>query len=344
MSKQVDDPEHFSQFKDVLKEAIAKYGHLPETDMQEIRKNLVESLSASELEFQKMIRKSDLGKLFYEKFLHHIIDVKRNILSARPFFRERQTLFIEKISDLIKARDWYNLTYYHVNYQFIFLVTKNYRWVTKEDFKIKAIVDKIVKNRQELITINMPLVVNRATIFWSRTNKSHLSFMDLVQIGVEGLTSAIDKYCGKYQKVWPGVCIGRIVGNYIDELSQTLIHFYPTDKRKIYRANKFRARHPHGDYDDEDMVAVINSQTSLNATPDEIADLLAAVGVVSCDTRPPIDDDMADNLSHYEADESCRPDIRAVEKEAMGLMKKYTNQLSLFDRKILKLKGLTLVL
>jgi DNA-directed RNA polymerase specialized sigma subunit len=342
MAQQVDDPEHFTQFKETLKQAIAKYGHMPEADMQEVRKGLVEGLSAYELEFQKTIRNTELGKLFYERFLHHIIDVKKNILSARPFFRERQTLFIEKISDLIKARDWVNLTYYHVNYQFIFLVTKNHKWQTKEDFKIKAIVDKIVKTRQELITINMPLVVNRATIFWSRTHKSHLSFMDLVQIGVEGLTSAIDKYCGKYQKVWPGVCIGRIVGNYIDELSQTLIHFYPTDKRKIYRANKFRARHPHGDYEDEDMVAVINSQTQLNATPEEIADLLAAVSVVSCDTRPPIDDNLNDNLSHYEAPESCRPDVRAIEKESMNLMKDYINLLSLIDRKILKLKGLTL--
>lgn len=341
MSQQVDDPEHFGQFKEVLKNAIAKYGKVEEKDLLELQKKQVEGLDSLEREFQKIIKKSELGKLFYEKFIHHIVDKKRNVLSARPYFRERQTVFISKISDLIKKRDWAGLSNYHVNYLFISLVTDKYTWQTKEELEIKEIVNKIVQLRKELITMNMPLVINRATIFWNRTHKSHLSFMDLIQIGVEGLTSAIDKYCGKFRKQWRGVIIGRVVGNYIENLSQTMLHFYPTDKRKLYRANKFKSRHPHGDYDTDDLVAAINNQDQIKTNNDEISDLLAAASIVSCDTRPPVDEDLSDNLSHYEAPANCRPDIIVLEKESSDLMSVNINRLSLMDRKILRLKGLT---
>ena len=81
--------------------------------------------------------------------------------------------------------------------------------------------------------------------------------MDLIQIGTLGLIAGIDKYYGEYQVVYRSVIIGRIVGYYIENYSSTLIHFYPSDKRKIYKANKIRAKHVYSDLDHDEVLKEI---------------------------------------------------------------------------------------
>jgi hypothetical protein len=90
-----------------------------------------------------------------------------------------------------------------------------------------------------LIEMNAPLAIAQATKFFKKTPKSHMTRMDLIQVAMEGLASGVDKYVCPYRnKSYRQVLIGRIKGNLIEAYSETMIHFYPSDKRKLYNANK----------------------------------------------------------------------------------------------------------
>jgi DNA-directed RNA polymerase specialized sigma subunit len=169
--------------------------------------------------------------------------------------------------------------------------------------------------------------------------------MDLVQIGVEGLVAGIDKYCGEYSKVYRSVLIGRMVGNFIESASSTMLHFYPADKRKIYRANKFKSRHIHGDYDTEDLVNEVSKAEGNTTNAEEILSLMAASSTVSADSTSNDamgENTVVDSIARYAAPEESRPDLQVEDKEARALMQKAILELPLIDRKLLRLKGLTL--
>ena len=55
----------------------------------------------------------------YKKFLQHICVKQKNILSARPYFRESAVTFSKKITPAIKNNDIDALKKFDINYQFI---------------------------------------------------------------------------------------------------------------------------------------------------------------------------------------------------------------------------------
>jgi DNA-directed RNA polymerase specialized sigma subunit len=189
--------------------------------------------------------------------------------------------------------------------------------------------------------MNVPLVINRASIFWSRTPRSNLSFMDLVQIGVEGLIAAVDKYCGQYSEVYRSVIIGRIVGLYIRSYSSTMIHFYPQDKRKLYRANKFRAKHADGTYSLDELVDNVTTKDG-ETNESEIVNLLAAASMVVQRESSWGDDDSHrnDGIEGCPDSVSLQPDSLVEHNEAMNAMHSAIDTLSLLDKKLLLLKGI----
>lgn len=334
--KVIEDEEHFRLFAKTVEHAIAKYGKVPDEELVTLQCKQVDNLSALEEQFRKALVKDRNGVKAYEFFLDYILKTKKNILAARPYFRERRSFFASDISSAIRDRNVKKLQKFHINFHFISLVRH-----LKFSKKVANTINEIVAARQELATMNMPLVINRARIFWSRTPKSHLSFMDLVQIGTEGLMSAIDKFCGEYSTVWAGVVIGRIVGYLINWYSSTVLHFYPSDKRKIYGANKFMSRHLYGDYGIEDLVKSVNSSAGSSTDEDEIQNLIAAAAVVSADTPPVGGNDISvqDSISRYAAPEENRPDEQVEHEEAKVAMRKAIDKLSIFDKKLLRLKG-----
>ena len=341
---QIDDAEHFRLFYKVVERAITKYGHLPEEDMTELQRRQVEGLAKLENDFRKALIKDPNGTSAYEAFVAYILDDKKNILAARPYFRERRSFFASDVSSAIRNRDIKKLQKFHCNYHFINLVTKGLVF----GIEVNSIVDKIKKARQELIILNLPLVINRARIFWSRTNKSHLSFMDLIQIGVGGLIAGIDKYCGQYSKIWRDVAIGRMVGDMIEKFSSTMLHFYPKDKRMLYRANKFKSRHIHGDYDIEDLVKDVGKTLGGSVDQEELVALMSASAIVSADASSRHDmlnvDNVQDTIARYAAPEEHRPDLQVEHVESNFLMQEAIKKLSLVDKKLLILKGLDISL
>ena len=339
MSNYNSNDMHFRTFATSLGAALKKLGKRDTKEFLAHQKKQVEGLVALETKLRRLLIKSKFGNSSYRKFIAFIRDEKRNILFARPFFRERQKVFTKRISNALRKKDIKALQRYHFNYQFIDFLLKSRKWAEKSP--ILQLIREIEKLRQELIVTNMPLAISRARIFYSRTPPSQLSYMDLVQIASEGLMSAIDKFVLPFSKVFRSVIIGRVVGSSISAYSETLIHFYPCDKRLIYRANKVVGKMGGADVDFKKLAHKVNDglspKHSTNAV--KIADLMAAASCVSADTSPSVDPDLAESIARFSAPDSCRPDVIVESQDAMRHLNNAMKNLSNFEIKLLKLTG-----
>lgn len=354
----IHEQEHFKVFAAELEKLIARYGSIENWNLHQ--KKQVESLIALEKKWREAVVRHGQGQWVYRKFVTFISDEKKNILAARPYFRERQEVFAKQISKVLKkgrsnVEDLYRFA---INYQFILFVMKQRNWGAKS--QITKLADDIGKLRKDIVALNLPLGIARARVFYSRTPKSHLSYMDEIQIAAEGMMSGVDKYSpgprGRVSpKVFRSTMIGRMVGNFIEEYSDTLVHFYPVDKRKIYRANKLVRNFTNGvDYEKlaEQVNAGIKKEKAKRkaegedgthqTTASEIADLMAASSTVSADSSLPTDPDAPVPINRFAAPESVRPDVQIETRDAMALMKKAGMSLTLFENKLLRLKGVRL--
>lgn len=336
-----DTGDHFRGFAVALERAISRYGDVPEDQLLERQKNQVERLVGLESEFKATLIQHAWGPSVYRDFITFICDERKNILAARPYFRERQEVFTAQISKALKKRADKALYRFHFNYQFILFVMKARPWGKKS--KLVQLAKQISDTRTELVEMNMPLAISRARIFWSRTPKAQLSFMDLIQISCEGLMSAVDKFCLPYSKVFRSVAIGRMVGNFIEQYSETQLHFYPIDKRKIYRANKFSGKHVDG-VDFERLADEVNNgvDPAHRTSAAEIADLMSAASCVSTDSTAQNEPDAPEPIDRFQAPAATRPDVQAEENDSMNALAKAVTGLTMFERKLLQLKGVTL--
>lgn len=350
----MSDEVHFRQFAGVLEAAIARYDITQEESLIERQRRQLMELLSLEKAFRKALVSHHLGNKTYKKFLHHILEVRHNILAARPYFRERQEEFAEKISDALKKKNEKTLYKFRINSEFVTFVMRSHAWPKRS--KITKLANKILQMRNEIIEMNMPLAISQARIFWSNTPRSHLSFMDLVQIHAAGLLTAVDKFVppdtsemteqeelDAYRK-FRAVAIGRMIGDRIEQYSETLVHFYPNDKRKIYRANKALRVATPGESTDWDKIAdIVNKEVEPNQKTNslEIAELVSGASCVSGDV-PLLSADGGPEettLERFAADEETRPDVRIEELDAMMHMQAAFRQLDLVAKKTLMMKG-----
>ena len=344
--------DHFQKYASSLTLSIDRYG--PQAPSRRARyeeqKRQYEALIQYEREFREGLIAHENGLQVYEAFIKYICDEKHNILAARPFFRERQKVFTSRISSALKKRHIATMYAFHFNYTFIIFALGAVEWDQND-----PLVDSARKARDvrtEIITRNLPLAISRARIFYSRTPKSHLQYMDLNQIASEGLMSAVDKYDGPFTKSFVSVATGRMHGNFIEQYSATPIHFYPVDKRKIYRANKLMRKYLAGgngeSVDFEKLAEEVNKEAKEpghRTNGSEIADLLAAASCVSADTGFVTNDGEGHDTSPVErtsAPSSCRPDVQFEEAEVGKAFESALSRLSPFDRKLLRLRGVSL--
>ncbi len=349
-SRRPIDDNHFRFFAQDLEKTIAHYEQIPDAERVVRQRNQIETLVKLETEFRKTLIKHPWGPSVYREFVRFICDERRNILAARPYFRERQTVFAAKISKALKKRQEKILYRFHFNYQFVLFVLTCRRWhENKIGGKIVALAAQIKDLRTAMIELNMPLAISRARIFWGRTPTAQLSYMDLVQIAAEGLMSGIDKFVLPHGAAFRHMVIGRMIGNLIEQYSETLIHFRPLDKKKIYRANKLASRlgeHP----DWEAVVETVNKDVEPAhwTTAAEIVDLMAASSTVSCDA--PVKSGNGDGdvdlealpIDGFRAPESTHPDVRMEQAEAFSVMSSAIQQLSTVEKKLLRMRGVSL--
>lgn len=341
----IPDDSHFRHFAGTLERAIEQYGDLSEETLIVRQCRQMETLAALETEFRQTLIKHPWGVGVFKGFVNYICDERKNILAARPFFRERQGVFTEEISKALKAREEVALYKFHLNFQFVQFAIHRYKW--PKGARIIKLAQQIADMRTELVEMNMPLAISRARIFWSRTPKSQLAYMDLVQIACEGLMSAIDKYVLPFSPVFRAVAIGRMTGNFIEQYSETLVHFFPVDKRKIYRANKLMSKFTAEHMDYEALAEAINKDVdeAHKTTAAEIADLLAAASCVSTDSVGPTNSDAecdAPSINRFAAPACCQPDVQFERHEVMSKLEGSIRKLPMIEQKLLRLRGVSL--
>lgn len=343
MKTQHDD--HFRTFKQTLERKIQAFSHLSKAELLERQKQQVESLQALEEEFRHLVIAHPWGAGVYKAFIRMIREERNNILSARPFFRERSNVFTAEISKALQTQSHVSLYKFHFNYQFVLFAMRQCRWHPNSKVARKA--RDIERVRTDLIEQNMPLAISRARLFWKYA-RAHLSYMDLVQIASDGLASGIDKFVGPYSKAFRSVILGRITGNFIEENSETMLHFFPSDRRKLYNANKAMKEHHMGEVSFTELAAEVNhkGKGSYKTDRDEIAGLVLASQIVSADAQVrPGDEDttQADNIEKYAADESQRPDVMCEAAEAHASLRGAYAMLTTLERKLLRMKGVEAV-
>jgi DNA-directed RNA polymerase specialized sigma subunit len=340
---QVDN--HFTKFARSLEGVIERYGDLSEEPLPARQKREIDALVRLENEFRETLIKDPKGPEVYRNFVTYICDERRNILAARPFFRERQTVFTEFISQAFKDRADKGLYRFRINYEFVKFVLKRFEW--RKNSKLVRLAHQIAKIRVEIVELNLPLAISRARIFWSRTPHSQLSYMDLIQIACLGLMAAVDKFVPPYTKAFVSTILGRITGNFIAQYSVTMVHFYPNEKRKLYRGNKIIHRYSGDGIDFEAMANKINttSKPHQRTNASEISSIMSAASHVSADSLGPMTSLTSEHetttADRFVAPESDRPDVLCENSEMAVKLRQAVALLPLLERKVLILKGLT---
>lgn len=310
------------------------------------QKAQVEELINAERKFKDFILRYRFSTQVYKMFLQHVCIVNRNILSARPFFRESAITFSKSITPAIKANDIETLKTFNINYQFIKFIRTHWHGVFPPRGQI--LFDRVHRARTILVENNMPLAINRAKLFYRKTPRSHLTLMDLIEICAMGLAAGIDKYVGDYTPVFRSVCIGRMVGNMIDAYSETMLHFYPSDRRILYKANSIRGR--QGIEDVNELAAEVNASFQRDklegkSIPEgtviasELSSLMNGASTVSADATM---DNEGFGVYDFTPDTRINAEEAYIEHQETMNMLSHAKKLPILNKKVLRLKGLKL--
>lgn len=358
------EDNHFYSFLDSLKPILSDYGD----NTEKLQKKQVESIMKFEKEFRLKLVRNSHGADIYKKFIDHIFDVKKNILMARPYFRERDVVFKAKISPALKTKDYRRLYRFNINYQFVNFVLNQRKWDGPADKQLIAVANKIKNIRNEIAECNMPLAISQAKIFFSRNKgRSVSSFMDMNQLCFAGLLEGIDKYVGKYHRRFRAVLIGRMLGNLIEANSETLIHFYPPDKKRIYRARKIIGQmavvddHGTPELDLYEVCSRLNKFEKIKnidrkengkiedrlTTPGELYNLLAATTIIPSSQQIRQHESVSrdrelSTIDDFIGTNDTRPDFLLEKSEAENMVSKAIGSLGILERKIIKMKGVEL--
>lgn len=362
------DNESFRLFASRVEASLAKYGKMNDTQLLQLQKQQLETVHNLEDEFRTVLLRHRWGPGVYAAFVKKICEENGNILTSRPYFRERQDVCIGPISHALARADIKALQKFHFNYNFVAWTMKLYRWYSGS--KLVKLSKQIEAARQEIVVLNTPLAISQARIFWSKAPAkaahTHLTYMDLVQVGLDGLLSATDKFVLPDAKRFRGaallrefrrfrpMAVQRMVGNFIEAYSETPIHFFPKYKRMLYRANKYLAK--HGEVvDPQKLVDSVNKDAKGRFVPgaartntSEIFDLLAAASALGPTDSTPIvsgeEDDRGSFLDRCPDSEDNRPDVRVEQAETMFRLKEVISALPIIERKMVRLRQGAIVL
>lgn len=334
------------QFDDSFYRLAEGVDHLLKSNKDKsTQKQQVDSLLKYEDLFKKEICKYAQSDEIYKQFVIYIIAEKGNILSARPFFREKSTVFNKHISPALKIADIKTLKKYAINYEMVKFIVKN--WIGPIPARAKKYLEKVEYYRKLLVELNMPLAINRAKLFYRKVPRNSITLLDMINLCVQGLCTGIDKWSGAYSPVFRSVCIGRMTANLIDAYSQTSVHFVPDDAKILYRANSIRFRNQIENIDilAEEINKTLeedekDGKKAKKITGDELRRLLHAASPISATPLP--EDDDGESVSgviemtpHNEiSQEDSVSNLEILNKSFLEIKK-----MNLVTIKLLKLKG-----
>lgn len=307
------------------------------------QKQQFEELVSAERLFKETVLSYRISTEIFKRFVLLIRVTNNNILSARPYFRESSETFSSKITPALKTKDPEALKNFDINFHFVKFCKDH--WVGLWPKKLEALYKRVERARVVLVENNMPLAINRAKIFFRKTPKGHLSFTDLVEVSAMGICAGIDKYTGDYKKNFVGVLIGRAVGNLIDAYSETIMHFYPGDRRILYRANSIRGR--QGIQDIVELTKAVNDSFAADLAEgktapkavdvNELSNLMAAASIVSADSNS---GEEGYGVYDFTACNSENAEQTLGKKQQVSQMARLARKLPLINQKVLRLKGI----
>lgn len=326
---------------DKLAKSIARVlaTHTINKDRDVQQKAQMEGLAKDETLFKTMLIRHKHGDIIFRGWIKYITDERRNIMSARPFFRERNETFKSKIAGALATREPVNIYPFQFNGFWVRWVMGRYGHLFSPKSPINKVAKRIFDMRCEIAEQNLPLVFSQAKLFRNKTAAAPtLEFMDMIQVAVEGLMSAIDKYAMPWTPVFRGVIVGRAKGNLIAEYSEPFLHFFPLDRQKIYRANRAKRRN----LELEQIVEAVNKDlpTHKRTNQEEIQVLMNASSHSSLDQTVRRTNDKSETyLEIMGADESANPECSAENMELETKLADALDFLSMLEKKALALKG-----
>ena len=307
------------------------------------QKQQFEELVGAERLFKEILLNYRIATEMYKRFIQLIRISNNNILSARPYFRESSKTFSSHITPALKEKNPEALKQFNVNFHFVKFCKDH--WIGLWPKKLELAYLRAEKARTILIENNLPIAINRAKIFYRKTPKGHLTFNDMIEVSAMGVCAGIDKYGGEFKANFLGVCIGRSVGNLIDAYSETAIHFYPGDKRVLYRANSIRGR--QGITDIVDLTKAVNDSFTQDlkdgktapkqVTVSELSYLMAASSPVSADSN---EGEEGFGVYNFYADNKDNAEKTLSNKEEWSAITQLARKLPIINQKILRLKGI----
>lgn len=344
MKDESDYQEHFRSFAKSLEFQIAEIDGFPKKKKSEqisIQKEQIAELISLEFQLKCLMWEHRNGLPAVNFFLDHI---SKNILDGRPYFRERQENFKTYISPAIRLRDIQSLICFSFNFRFFELISRKYQF----GWEFKRLYKRLVELRQTIALTNTPLAISRAKIFHSKNKRSHLSYMDMIQVASCALLDAIDKFTPDWEKskwMFIGVAIGRITGSGISAVGETMLHFFPRERRLLYRTYKFNARNDGATL--EAMANAVNAgkdeDNSLKGTQrtdqHELSNLLSAANCLSTDV--PLDEESKLTVSDaVSGPMELQPDYMNEQADACGALYRSIKGLTIFEQKVVALKGI----
>lgn len=319
------------------------------------QRQLLNDLFKLESEFKRVLLSTPHGKTVYKRFMTFILDEKKNKLSIRPYFRERQDTFSNRMFPILDRRDHEKLHRFRINYLFA-------KWVLESDVeqkkaerpignivlishevpryrgphrdKLNSLYTSITACRTMLCENNLPLAIHWAKRFWSKipkVHKSHMEYMDFIQESNRGLLEAIDNFVPPYRTVFRSTAIGRMGLNMSDMNSSTLIKMSPKDRRILYRVRLAREGNPN--IASEDLVKFVN-ESFKGVTASYIAELEAAtVGMASLDQTTDGSRSMSETIGDPHGTEDLVEKQQVLAKLTLAL-----ERLKIIEKKVIMMK------
>lgn len=315
------------------------------------QKEQVEELWLSERLFRDEILKYKYSTQCYKKFIQKIRHIDRNILYAKVYFRESSETFSAKITPYLKSEDPEGLKKFKINFNLIQFIRLS--WRGPLGAKAEKLFRRVEQARRILIENNLPLAINSAKIFYRSVPKSNNTLLDMINVSAQGLASAVDKYIGdkngEYSRVFCSVILGRVSGNLIKLNSETSLHFYPSDRKILYKANSIRGR--QGIKEVNELAAAINAAFAADAkeglvvpkeqvTAAQLQELLSAATLISVELTTKDEDDESYNAYDFTPDDKSTAEENMIASETNERIGKLISELPPLYRKVLRLKGI----
>lgn len=301
-----------------------------------------------ERKFQYYVRKSAQCEKVYMKFILHVKNELGNILKAKGFFREKKDIFSKYISKAIKEENPKELMKYQMNYNLVLFIVNNWKGeLTKNP---KHYFGELTKARGILIENNTPLALNRAKKFFQAQKHTDLELIDFVSICMHGLITGIDKFVGEYSRKLIGVSIGRMVGFMIKENSKTFLKMYPSDHKILYRASSLRNRLKITDTDVLVKAVIMSFQEDKRngrAVPSKkitVQYLNSLFNAMHSSNVLHSENGREDSVNLYDITPSNDMEVedRIEQMDNYSKMSDAIKQVSIIERKIIRLRGVTL--